>query len=177
MSLYQKSLLGDPSNYGLASWQPLISKASEKLIHEQANTFLNLENLTDQGRSMGNSSLASEVLIINYQIYFINLFVFSYLTLNIKLFIFKLFEVKFLFSENHVFCKQKRTAVYGLMDAHPQFRILNSPGKMMTCYLRDINKFLRYRTLCKSILKCGFPTKGIKLTRLVFFEVLGVPQL
>ena len=47
---------------------------------------------------------------------------------------------------------------------------------MMTSYLRDINKFLRYRTLCKSILKYGFPTKGIKLTRFVLFEVLGMPQ-
>ena len=57
------------------------------------------------------------------------------------------------------------------------FGDLNSPGKMMTCYLRDINKFLRYCTLRKSILKCGFPTKGIKLTQFVLFEVLGVPQL
>ena len=40
----------------------------------------------------------------------------------------------------------------------------------MTCYLRDINKFLRYCTLCKSILKCGFATKGIELTRFVLFE-------
>ena len=66
---------------------------------------------------MGNSSVGFKVLMINYQIYFINLFVFSCLTLNIKLFIFKLFEVKFLFSENHVFHKWKRTAVYGIMDA------------------------------------------------------------
>ena len=48
---------------------------------------------------------------------------------------------------------------------------------MMTCYLRDINKFLRYRTLCKSILKCRFPTKGIELIWFLIFEVLGVPQL
>ena len=130
-----------------------------------------------QRRSEGTSSVAFEVLIINCQIYFINLFIFNCLTLNIKLFIFKLFDVTFLFSENHVFRKQKRTAVYGVMDVHPQFQILNSLGKMMTCYLRDINKFLRYRTLCKSILKCGFPTKGIELTRFVLFEILGVPQL
>ena len=36
-----------------------------------------------------------------------------------NLFIFKLFDVNFLFPENHVFRKQKRTAVYGLMDARP----------------------------------------------------------
>ena len=41
---------------------------------------------------------------------------------------------------------------------------------MMTCYLRDTNKFFRYRTLCTNILKCKFPTKGIELTRLEFFE-------
>ena len=69
-----------------------------------------------QGRSEGT---AFEVLIINCQICFINLFIFNCLILNIKLFIFKLFDVKFLFSENHVFLKQKRTAVYGLMDASP----------------------------------------------------------
>ena len=72
-----------------------------------------------QGRSEGTSSVAFEVLIINCQIYFINLFIFNCLALNIKLFIFKLCDVKFFFSENHVFCKQKRTAVYGLMDACP----------------------------------------------------------
>ena len=131
----------------------------------------------EQGSSEATSSAAFEVLIINCQIYFINSFIFNCLILNIKFFIFKLFDVKCLFSENHVFRKQKRTAVYGVMDTRPQFRILNSLGKMMTCYLRDINKFLRYRTLCKSILKCGFPTKGIELTRFVLFEILGVPQL
>ena len=51
------------------------------------------------------------------------------------------------------------------MDVRPSFRILNS------------NKFWRYRTLCTRIPKCGFPTKGIKLTLFVLFEVLGVPQL
>ena len=130
-----------------------------------------------QRRRKGTSNVAFEVLITNCQIYFINLFIFNCLTLNIKLFIFQFFDVKFLFSKNHVFRKQKRTAVYGVMDACPQFRILNSPGKMMICYLRDINKFLRHRTLSKSILKCRFPTKGIKLTRFVLFEILGVPQL
>ena len=75
--------------------------------------------VAEQGRSEGTSSVAFEVLIINCQIYFINSFIFNCLTLNIKLFIFKLFDVKFLFSENHVFRKQKRTAVYGVMDARP----------------------------------------------------------
>ena len=41
---------------------------------------------------------------------------------------------------------------------------------MMICYLRDVNKFLRYRTLCMNILRCKFPTKSIELTWLEFFE-------
>ena len=48
---------------------------------------------------------------------------------------------------------------------------------MVTCYLRDTNKFLRYRTPRTIILKCGFPTKAIELTRLVLFEVLEMSQL
>ena len=42
------------------------------------------------------------------------------LTLNIQLFICKLFDVKVLFSKNYAFFgNQKRTAVYGLIDAGP----------------------------------------------------------
>ena len=69
------------------------------------------------GGSKGTSSVAFEVLIINCQTYFINLFIFKCLTINMKVFIFKMFDVKFLFSENHVFREKKRTAVYGVMDA------------------------------------------------------------
>ena len=54
---------------------------------------------------------------MNCQICFINSFIF--LTLNIKIFVFKLFEVKFLFSENHVFRKKRRTDVDGVVDARP----------------------------------------------------------
>ena len=97
----------------------MISKNSMKFYYLKKKgltvTWRLLEDITDQGRSEGTSSVAVEVLIINCQIYFINLFIFNCLTSNIKLFIFKLFDVKVLFSENHVFCKQKRT-VYGLMD-------------------------------------------------------------
>ena len=139
-------------------------------------TLLFVKSLT-QARSESTSRVAFKVLIINCQIYFINSLIFSCLTLNIKLFVFKLFDLKCLFLENHVYCKEKSMAVYGVMGTRPQFRILNSLGKMMACYLRDMNKFLRYRTLCKSILKCGLPTKGVELTELVLFEILGVPQL
>ena len=72
-----------------------------------------------QERREGTLRVAFEVLIINCQICFLNSFIFNCLTLNIKLFIFKLFDVKFLFSENHVFRTQKRTAVYGVMDVRP----------------------------------------------------------
>ena len=47
---------------------------------------------------------------------------------------------------------------------------------MVACYLVDTNKFLSYRTLCTGILKWGFPTKGIRLTRFVIFQVHAVPR-
>ena len=68
-------------------------------------------NFLGQGHSEGTLSVAFDVLIINYQIYFINLFILNCLTLNIKLFIFNLFDIKLfifkLFYENHTFCKQE----------------------------------------------------------------------
>ena len=82
----------------------------------------------------------------------------------------QLFDVKFLFQITYLF-KQNRMAVYG------QASLVSSPGKMITCYLRGRNKFLRYRNLCTSILKCEFTTEGVKLTRLLLFEVSRVPQL
>ena len=132
-----------------------------------------------QGCSEGTSSVAFEVLIINCQMYFINLLIFNCVTLNIKLFIFKsssCLTSNFCFPKIMSFKNRRERLVYGVMGARPQFRILNSPEKMKTV-LQDINKFLRQRTLYKSILKCGFPTKGIELTRGVLFEILGVPQL
>ena len=132
-----------------------------------------------QGRSEGTSSVAFEVLIIKSEIDFINLFIFNCLTSNINLFIFicltsniNLFIFNYLtsnfcFSKNILFANRRERL---FMDARPQFRVFNSPGKMMTCYLRDTNKFLRYRTLCTNILKCGFPTKGIEVTQLEFLE-------
>ena len=127
-----------------------------------------------QGHSQGTSSVAFEVLIINCQAYFINLFIFACLTLNINLFIFNLIDVKFLFSENHIFRKQTRTAVYGSAPLVSDFKLTRENDDLLssrlckTCYLR---------TLHKSILKCGFPTKSIKLTRFVLLEVFGVPQI
>ena len=50
-------------------------------------------------RTEGTSSVTFEVVIINCQIYFINQFIFNCLTLNIKLFIFKLFDAKLSLSQ------------------------------------------------------------------------------
>ena len=86
----------------------------------------------------------------------------------------QLFDVSFSFSEKHIFRKQKRTTVYERTSISSDFKLTR---KNDYCYLRNINKFLRYRTLWTSILKCRFSTKGIELARFVFFEVLGVPQL
>ena len=139
-----------------------------------------------QGRSQGTSSVAFEALIIKSEKDFINLFIFNCLTSNINLFIFNcltsnmnLFNFdcltsNFCFPKN-IFFASRRERMF--MDARPQFQVFNSTGKMMTCYLRDANKFLRYRTLCTNILKCGFPTKGIELTKLKFFEGPRVPQV
>ena len=54
-----------------------------------------------QCRSEGTSSVAFEVLIINCEIYFINLFIFNCLALNINVFIFNLFDVAFLLSSRY----------------------------------------------------------------------------
>ena len=100
----------------------------------------------NQGRSEGTSSAALEVLIINCKIDFINLFIFNCLTSNINLFIFNCLTSNInLFNFNCLtsnFCFLKYTSLANrrkrlLMDACLYFRILNSYGKMMTCYLRD----------------------------------------
>ena len=143
-------------------------------------------SLITQGRREGNSSVAFEVLIMNCEIDFMNLFIFNYLQSNINLFIFNCLALminlfifhcltsNFCFPKNKYFAGRKERL---FMDVRPYFRILNSPGKMMTCYLRDTNKFLRYRALCTNILKFRSPARGIELTRLVPFEVLRVLQL
>ena len=97
----------------------------------------------------------------------VNLFIFNCLTSNINLFNLKCLTSNFCFPEN-IFFASRTERIF--MDVHPQFRVFNSTRKMMICYLRDVNKFLRYRTLCMNILRCKFPTKSIELTWLEFFE-------
>ena len=142
-----------------------------------------------QGRSEGTSSVTFEVLIMKSEINFINLFIFNCLMSNINLFIFNcltsninLFNFNCLTSNfcfpKNLFFASRREGLF--MNACPQFWVSNSPGKMMTSYLRDTNNVLRYRTLCTNILKCGSPTKGIELTkgieRLEFLEHPRVSQ-
>ena len=100
--------------------------------------------------------------------------------LNIDLLIFNCLTSNLCFAKYISFASRrerknkKRRKERLLMDAWPYFRILNSPENMMTCYPWNINKFLRYRTLSTGILECGFPIKGIKPTRFVLLEALGV---
>ena len=120
------------------------------------------------GRSEGTSSVAFEVLLTKSEIDFINLFVFNCLKSNINLFNFNCFMSIICFPKK-IFFASRRERIF--MDVRPQFWVFNSTGKMMTCYLRDTNKILRYRTLCTNILRCKFPTKRTELTRLEFFEL------
>ena len=112
-----------------------------------------IKNVAKQGCSEGTSSVAFEVLLIKSEIDFIN-FIFNGLTSNSC------------FPKN-IFFASRRERMF--MDSCPKFWAYNSIGKMMTYYLRDTNKFLRYCTLCTNILKSKFPTKGIELTRLEVF--------
>ena len=103
-----------------------------------------------QGRREDTSSVVFEVLIMNCEIDFIiavhlQLFSVKYMFVHLQL-----FDVKFLFSEKTYLASRRKRL---FMDVRPYFRILNSPRKMRTCYLQDTNKFLRYLTLCMSILK------------------------
>ena len=113
-----------------------------------------------QGCSKGTSSVAFELLIINCQIDFMNLFIFNCSTSHINLLILQcLLTSNFCFPKFLLSFASSRERLF--IDARPEFRILNSPAEMMTCYLRDTNKILKYRTLCTSILKSSFLAKGI----------------
>ena len=93
-----------------------------------------------QGRSESTSSVAFELQIINYQRYFINLFIFNCLKLNIKLFIFKLFDVKFLFSENRLSQTEENGCLwtYGCASL---VRISNSPRKIWPAIFETLINF------------------------------------
>ena len=123
---------------------------------------------TRQGHREDTSSVAFEVLIMNCEEDFINLFIFNCLAsninllifnclkLNINLFFFNCLTSNFCFLKNIYFISRRERQ---LVDACPYFWILNSLGKMMTCYLRDINTFSRYRTLCTVYFNARFQQK------------------
>ena len=90
------------------------------------------------GRSEGTSSVAFEVLIIKSEINFINLFIFNCLTSNVNFFNFNCLASNFCFPKN-IFFASRRERLF--MDACPYFWVFNLSGKMITCYLRDTNKF------------------------------------
>ena len=135
--------------------------------------------------SRGVARVVFEVLIIKSEIDFINLFIFNCLTSNMSLFIFNCltsninlfnfnsFSSNFCFPKNIFFASRRERMFVGVS---PFFRVFNSTGKIMTCYLRDTNKLLRYPIMFTNILKCKFPPKGIELTRLKFFEGPRVPH-
>ena len=74
----------------------------------------------------------------------------------------ELFGVKFLFTEKYIFHNQKRTTVYGCTSLVSDFKLNRENDSMLSSRNRYI---FEVPHLCTSILKCGFPTKGIKLTR------------
>ena len=64
-------------------------------------------------------------------------------------------------------------ALYGCTSLVSGFKLTQKNDDLLS--LRHL-LFLRYRTLCMSILKYGFLTKGIELTWLILFKVLEMPQ-
>ena len=86
-----------------------------------------------QGRSEGASSVAFKVLIIKSEIDFINLFIFNCLTSNIQL-----FNVKFLFSEEHIVRKQKRTVVYGRASLVSGFQLTRGNDHLLSSRHKQI---------------------------------------
>ena len=109
--------------------------------------------------SRGVARVAFEVLIIKSEIDFISLFIFNCLTSNMSLFIFNCltsninlfnfnsFSPNFCFPKN-IFFASRRERMF--IDVPPFFRVFNSTGKIMTCYLRDTNKLLRYRIMLRT---------------------------
>ena len=84
-----------------------------------------------QRRSKGTSSVAYEVLIIKFEIDFINLSIFNCLTSNIDLFIFNYLASKFYFP-NNIFRKQKRTVVYGRASLVSGFHLIQENDDLLS---------------------------------------------
>ena len=87
-----------------------------------------------QGRSEGTSSVTFEVLIINCEIDFINLFIFNCLTSNVNLFYFSCLTSNFYFPKNTSFASIRKRL---FMDARPW-----SGETSLTFSARGISLFL-----------------------------------
>ena len=171
----QLILLGLENIYiSVSSWQ---YNYSHKTLKRYVSCHINLKvsYWSQLGRSESTSSVAFEMLIINCQMELINLFIFNWLTPNINVFTFNCLKSNFWFRKNISFARRKELLV---MDARASLvldrKLPRENDDIIFLIQRSI---LRYHTLCTSILKCGLPTKGIKLTRFVHFGVLGVSQL
>ena len=64
-----------------------------------------------------------------------NFLIFNFLTSSLNLFIFNCLTPNFCFPKNISFTSRREQL---FINFRSQFRILNSPGKMMTCYPRGI---------------------------------------
>ena len=83
----------------------------ELMLHFAPGLYLwlqiNYANDLKHGRSNGTKSVAFQVLIINYQKEFQNLFIFNYLTSNIHFFIFNFLKSNFSFSKRSFFASKR----------------------------------------------------------------------
>ena len=159
----QLILLGLENIYiSVSSWQ---YNYSHKTLKRYVNCHINLKvsYWSQLGRSETTSSVAFEMLIINCQMELINLFIFNCLKSN------------FCFRKNISFARRKELL---FMDARASLVLdCKLPRENDDIIFLIQRSILKYHTLCTSILKCGLPAKGIKLTRFVLFGVLGVSQL
>ena len=146
----------------------------DKITDEKVQNNINGEAariISIQGHSDGTSSVSFEVLIISLQIYFISLFIVCCLTLNINFFIFNLLMLNSCFPKIISFTNRREQLFMNAPSQFRDFKLAQKNDDLLSL------KLLRYRTLCKGILRCGFPRTGIKLTPSVFFEEFRVPQL
>ena len=84
------------------------------------------------GRVRATSSVAFEVLIMNCETDFINLFIFNYLALNINLFIFNCLTSNFYFLKKNVFRKKERTAVYERAFVVLDFKLIRENDDLLS---------------------------------------------
>ena len=134
------------------------------LPYERSRTTWVKESI--QGRSEGTSSEAFEVLIIHCHIEFVNLFNANYLMPIINLFIFNCLTSNFRFPKNISFASRRERL---FMEARPQFRILNSPGEMMTCYLRETDIFFEVPHPVREYNNMRIPSKSYQTNTVCTF--------